>query len=435
MDLVELMKSEVASLKLKDKRDIQNHIYQRIGEIFEYNPYWKFASVLEQYRIAKHKVDVHNVTYFYIVCFELAPMAIELFKEFGIDAREEGNVGHVYVVTKIDGKEYKFDLTKDFEDFMRIKFGLKMHYHYDSPSKNDNRKYRNTEISLLRIKQKLQPQITNIDKDEYVFLVFQTIEKILAFFEPENVGIVSGVEFINYLLKFFIGKNYLPCNIRFYDKESSTLVEVYSIIVKGKMRYFVYKKENEKYQLLDVTEEYIKKIIKNYKPEKKENMLFLETQSNYLKYKNLDEQVRKTRKELKILTSKLNTEEYVYYVFQSIEKIFPMYEASADDIKDGLKCIHYLLEIFIGENFVPYHTRFFDQKSKDFAEIYYVNVNGIVHSFVYQKQKDKYNFLEIPSNAIGNTTNFVLNKEEELILMQKPTAYYNMPYNSRNKIL
>ena len=75
-DLVELIKTELNFLNLVDKKDIQNHIYHRIGEIFEYNPYWKFASVLEQYKIAKRKIDVHNVTDFYAVCFELAPMAV-----------------------------------------------------------------------------------------------------------------------------------------------------------------------------------------------------------------------------------------------------------------------------------------------------------------------------------------------------------------------
>ncbi len=426
MDLVELIKTELNFLNLVDKKDIQNHIYHRIGEIFEYNPYWKFASVLEQYKIAKRKIDVHNVTDFYAVCFELAPMAVELFQEFGIEAREDGNAGHAYVVTKIEDQEYKFDLTKDFEDFMRIKFGLEIHYSYDSPSHNDNRKYKNTEVSLHRIKQKLQQQMIKMDKDEYVFSVFQTIEKILAFFEPENVGIVSGVEFINYLLKFFIGENYLPCNTRFYDKQSDTMVELYSLIVKGKMRYFVYKKDTERFQLLETMEPYVKSITQNYRPDKKENLFFLNAQSNYLKYKNLDDQVRKTRKELKSIASNLNIEEYIYTVFKAIENILPTYSSSEYDIESGVKCIQYLLGIFIGDNFVPCHNRFFDKKNKCFSEIFYIKVNNVLHSFVYQKQKDKYIFVENSNNI---EINFIPNREMDLTLTKKQTIYY------RNKIL
>lgn len=200
MNLVELMKKEISLLHLTDKRDIQNHLYQRLGEIFEYDPYWKFASVLEQYKIAKEKIDIHNVKKFKWVCFNLAPMMVNLFNEFDIDAKEDGNVGHSFVVTTIEDEKYMFDLTQDFEDLMRIKYGLKIRYYKDSPRKNDSRKYKNTEVNLLNIKNKLDSLRVKLNKDEYVFEVYKTVEKIIVFFNPLNADIISRTEFIKYLL-------------------------------------------------------------------------------------------------------------------------------------------------------------------------------------------------------------------------------------------
>lgn len=416
MDLVELMRKEIQALHLSDKRDIQNHLYQRIGELFEYDPYWKFASLLEQYKIAKQKIDIHNVTNFYCVCFSIAPMSIKLLNEFGIEAREEGNAGHAYVVTTIDGNDYKFDLTKGFEDFMKIKFGLKIHYHYDSPSHNDNRKYKNTEKGLYLIKQKLQSLMSKMDKDEYVYQVFLTISKILSFYEPDNVGIVTGIEFVNYLLKDFIGENYLPCNTRFFNQKDWSFVEVYSIIVKGEMHYFLYQKSGKKYDLVESTEEKIKEIINNYKPDNTENLILLKGNPNYLKFKKIEEPLRKVKKELRLLTAKLNEGDYIYQTFKAIQKVLTFFETNYSAEED-IEMLHYLIRYFIGESYPIDYTRFIDQKDKDLVELYSLNKNGILHYFLYQKVEGKYELFETDENYIYSIKDtYEIDTTEKLIL-------------------
>lgn len=416
MDLVALMKQEIALLHLKDKKDIQNHLYQRVGEIFEYEPYWKFASVLEQYKIAKQKIDVHNVTNFYGVCFDLAPMFINLCKEFAIEAREEGNAGHAYVVTSIDGKDYQFDLTKGFEDFMRIKFGLKMHYYYDSPSQNDNRKYKNTEKGLEQIKQKLQALMPRLDKDEYVYQVFLTINKILAFYEPENVGIVTGVEFVNYLLKYFISEKYLPCNTRFFNQKEYSFTEVYSFIVKGKMHYFLYQKVGEKYQLLETTEEKVKNIMENSKPDKKENLILLKGQPNYLKFKKMEETLKKAKKELKSLMSNFNEEEYIYQNLIAIQNIV----ASLNISDSNIEMIQYFIHYFIGDRYPLDCTHFRNPQSNDLCYLYSFKVNDNFHYFLYQKRIEKYELVEISGKDIQSIKgSFEIDKSPNYCLYQK----------------
>lgn len=420
MDLVALMKKEIAELHLVDKRDIQNHLYQRIGELFEYDPYWKFASVLEQYKIANRKIDVHNVTNFYAVCFAIAPMAIKLLKEFGISAREEGNVGHAYVVTTIDGKDYKFDLTKGFEDFMRIKFGLKIQYHYDSPSHNDNRKYKNTEKGLYQIKKKLQSLMPKMDKDEYIYQVFLTINKILTFYEPDNVDIVTGVEFVNYLLKDFIGENYLVGNTRFFNQENWTFVEVYSIIVKGKIHYFLYQKIEKKYELFETTEEKIKEIIDNYKPDNAGNLIVLKGQPSYLKFKKIEEPLRKLKKELRVLANKYNEEEYIYQTFKAIQKII----VSFAEEDRTVEMLDYLIRYLIGENQSLDCTRFVDSKSQELIEFYFLSVNGFPHYFFYQKINGKYELFETSENYVRNIENIYEKDTSEKLILSKGKFVY-----------
>lgn len=427
MDLVELMKKEIFSLYLVDKRDIQNHIYQRIGEIFEYDPYWKFASVLEQYKKAKQKIDPHNVTDFYYVCFNLAPMMIELLKEFDIEAREDGNVGHSFVVTTIDGEDYMFDLTQDYEDFMRIKFGLKVRYHYDSPSHNDNRKYKNTEEKLSLIKQKLELSKTKLNKDEYIYQVFQTIEKILSFFEPENVDIVSGVEFINYLLKYFIGKNFISCNTRFYNRNENSFVEVYSILANGNMYYFIYQKKQEKYLLQEASKEDVKIILNNYIPDKSGNLILLEGQKGYLKYKKLEDKVRKVKKQLHLLTAKLSLEEYIYEAFKTIEKIMVFDETNRDDFTSGFECLQYLLRLFVGEKDVTDSICFYNQKNKSFSEVFTISVNGMNHYFVYEFVEEKYRLVETTMEYI-NTLIDIPNELKGETLEKRKSIYLKQSY-------
>lgn len=428
MDLVELMKKEIFALHLTDKRDIQNHIYQRIGEIFEYDPYWKFASVLEQYKKAKQKIDVHNVTNFYEVCFNLAPMAVELFKAFDIEAREDGNVGHSFVVTTIDGKDYTFDLTQDYEDLMRIKFGLKILYHYDSPSHNDNRKYKHTEAKLNLIKQKLEQSMTKLSKDEYIFQVYQTIEKILDFFEPENVDIVSGVEFINYLLKYFIGKNYISCNARFYNRENNSFVEVYSILVNGNVYYFTYQKMDKKYVFQNAKEEEVQVILNHYIPDKSGNLILLEGQQGYLKYKKLEDKVKKVKKQLHLLTTKLSFDEYIYEAFKTIEKIMVFDKTDKDNFTSGVECVQYLLRLFVGEKDVTDSICFYNQKNKSFSEVFTICVNRQIHYFAYELVEESYKLLEVTAEYINNTLVDIPNELKDETYAKRKSIYLKQSY-------
>ncbi len=431
MNLVELMKKEISELNLIDKKDIQNHLYQRMGEIFEYDPYWKFSSVLEQYKIGTEEVDIYNIKNFYKVCFVWAKIAISLFKEFDIEAREEGPAGHSYVVTTIDNKDYQFDLMKEYDDIMRIKFGLKIHYHYNSPSNNDNRKYKNTNKRLCLIKQKLQMSLSEVDKEESIYHIFKTIQQILAFFEPDNVDIVSGVSFINYLLKYFIGNNYMPCNTRFYNKDNKKLVEIYSFIVKGKMYYYIYEKINNKYILSEGNEEKVREIINTFIPDKAGNLYLLKEQFNYLKnktsenekqpkylkYKNMEQKIKTIKSELRLLTYQLSLDEYIYQVLKTIENMLPFFELDRENIEDGAECIQYLFEIFIGIKNIPDCIRFFDTKSMAFAEVLSIPVNGKFYTFFYKKIKGQYKFLESTIDTPNlDFNNYITEKSRKKVL-------------------
>ena len=129
MNLLEVLKNEINSLHITDKEIIKNYIFRRTGEIFNYNPLWSYGNAVDKINIRNTKVDIKNVQNLNIVCFEWADYYVSLLNAFDIEAKSVGNNSHKYVIVKINNKLFIEDLTKDGEDFIRIKYGFEL---YDS---------------------------------------------------------------------------------------------------------------------------------------------------------------------------------------------------------------------------------------------------------------------------------------------------------------
>lgn len=123
-----------------------------------------------------------------------------------------------------------------------------------------------TDDILVQIKKELKrkQKEKNLNKDEYVYLVYESICTVMNF-KRENVGFVCGIQFIRNMLKVLIGERYIPSNVHYFDKEKSIYIEVYSIMINGYKHYFAYEmSEKGFYELNEVSEEYIEELFNQY---------------------------------------------------------------------------------------------------------------------------------------------------------------------------
>lgn len=286
MNLLELLKEEISNCQITDKLDIARYIYVRCGQIFNYDTSWVFSSDEEKDILKDKKIDIENVTDFDIVCFSWARMYKELLHKFNIPSKviyidkTEKKDGHAYVIIFIDGKRYIADLTASNIDISNIKFGMDTRfncqiyfkpqddkYYYDNEIKdNVYPRIIRTDDILMQIKKELEKnkKEKNLNKDEYVYLVYNSICTIMNI-KRENVGFVSGTQFIRNMLKVFIGKRYIPFNVHYFDKEKNIYIEIYSIMINGCRHYFAYKMSAEGfYELNEVLKEYIEELSNQY---------------------------------------------------------------------------------------------------------------------------------------------------------------------------
>ncbi len=255
VNLLAKLKEEVKSLKLTDKYEIAYYIYIRTGQLFDFDPYWTYGTEEEEEQVVAKRIDIEQVTDFKIVCSSWSYMYVDLLKEFDILARVIGGV-HYSVVFWINKEEFIADLTKNCgDDILAIKFGLPIQNFTDltdrkEQNKNLEKKFKyNKGIETEDILEQLREEliIKSASPEDYRNRVYKIIEIIMNF-RRENIGYMSGTNYIRYLYYFFSqNSDNIPCLIPFtpfYDQEKQIYFAVYTLEMESKIHYLVYQ-ENE----------------------------------------------------------------------------------------------------------------------------------------------------------------------------------------------
>lgn len=252
MNLLEMMHKEVQEKNITDKKEIKDYLYERMGEIFEYNPTWIFANDKEREQIRNWRVDMENMETedLYITCFQWAPLFCDLLKSFMIPSYVEENENHACVISYINGKMELSDLMHNYEDLMNIKFGLNTQNNHDVRVEKEQ----SYSEALNEIRKYLQN--LNLKPEEYIYKTFKIVEVILNKPRPDrNIGYISGIRFISKLLKYFVHENYKPVNNHFFNPETGDYVEGYEIKIGNKVFHFVYKQnESKQFTLSEIGE-------------------------------------------------------------------------------------------------------------------------------------------------------------------------------------
>lgn len=265
IDLVQMFHYELKILDLRnDLYAIARYIYIRLGELFEYDAGFEYSTEEQKEKIKNYRVNKRKVKKFSIVCDAYAELYVELLGEFGISGKVQKTIdGHVYVIYTIDNKDYLADLTSQNKDITRIKFGMQLIYNRQispyAPKIDqtfqiiDEQIYLNgisTEEVLETIKNELKMDQKKFhwSEEEYIYHVFKSIEDIMNF-PRQNIGFISGVTYIYYLLQFFI-ENYSSYNTHFLDEDNNLKIEIFAVPKNEKIVYFAYKEnENGLYEL------------------------------------------------------------------------------------------------------------------------------------------------------------------------------------------
>lgn len=275
MNLLKMMKQEVATLQLTDKKSIQDFLYRRMGEIFSYDPLIMFCATEERKILCKERINIKNVEKFTINCFSWAFLFVDLLKEFDISAevktiRKGTSKEHAYVESTINDEIYLLDLMAKFEDITRIKYGfptifnLKISNNSNISTQNQMEKgHSNKElISLEVFVEALKKKIATFnitDPEKSVYIIFKYIEKIMnsPVWENRNIDYFSGIQFLSKMIFALLGSENRPYNSHYINKEEEIYVEVYTLIIGGKNYYFAYQKENNSYKLSEVDESFV----------------------------------------------------------------------------------------------------------------------------------------------------------------------------------
>lgn len=265
MNLLEMMKQEVSALKLEDKFDIAYHIYKRTGQMFEYDHMYFVADQQRKKRMSKKRIDPENVEEWYYTCFSWARLYETLLLSFGIIAKVKGDGSHDWVIANINDQVYRFDITKDYEDIMRMKFGL-MPKHIckgvtdkiECRVKINNEQITEKEKFLEKVKRSfaIKKRELHLSQEEYNYVIYKWIERLMST-STINYGYVSGTSYIKFLLKYLIGENYRPDYIKFFDKSLQCFIRVYYVKRQDGLHYFSYQmQENGTFQFKEIANLY-----------------------------------------------------------------------------------------------------------------------------------------------------------------------------------
>lgn len=284
MDLLGILKQEIADLKLTDKLKIAQYIYKRTGELFEYDPLWIFSTVEERNQLRNKKIDIRNVTDFDITCFSWSNLYNELLHNFGVVSRikyikeevpdNENHTSvvkpvHAYVEVFINGRIYMADLTASYKDMIGIKFGLDTYYNcqlsktsysdryeFDHVSEDVYQKNINVEELIKNLKNELAAiEKNSYVREEYIYQVYRKVGDLINVIKA-NTGYVIGVKYVQALLKLFLGDDHLMQNIYFYNKDKSVYIAVHQVMVEGVTHYFAYSRTSTgNYEMHEISEQ------------------------------------------------------------------------------------------------------------------------------------------------------------------------------------
>lgn len=211
MNLLELLRQEIATLHLDSPMIIARYIYLRIGELFEYDPNYNIADEQQLKKIKEKVIDIRNVDSCYLICYSWARMYHELLKELGIHSKIIHAFCHDYVEIFIGDCKITADMTQDYQDISYIKFGMKQSNFYMGSVRNDQKeihcidnilKY-STEISMEEAVELVQQDLLkeNDNVFDYCRNAMKVIEQIMSI-QRKNVGYISGKQFIKCSISF-----------------------------------------------------------------------------------------------------------------------------------------------------------------------------------------------------------------------------------------
>lgn len=275
MNLLAVLKEEVQQLQLTDKVKIKDYLYYRTGMLFNYDPLWAFVDESGREELRNKRFDIENITDFNATCYSWSYMFVDLLLAFCIPARVIKTQDHALVESYINGETYISDLMIKYQDIKRIKFGMETCYNFQKThnrliadecnAESNNVNYETKEV-LNQIKTKLDFLRVKSDLEEYVYLVFKTIETFMnSNFSKSNIGYVEGLKFIYDLLQTFISEDYRPSNVHFFHNDKKIFIEVYAIARKEDICYFVYKQnEDNLYELKEISKEEVEFYVSNY---------------------------------------------------------------------------------------------------------------------------------------------------------------------------
>lgn len=302
MNLLALARQDVEKYSLKSKLEIAYYLYIKTGQIFKYNPAFKFMDEKECEKAKQERINILNVENFDIICFSWAHAYIDLLKCFGIEAKIGGNNQHAFVEMVIDGEAYQADLTKNGGEIALIKMGLRpLHFNQvvngeiiDSSigkvakmSQSFCEKGILSKELLMEINQKeralhyintifnQKAKNSKEANEEYTFCVYREIAKIMN--NPEfKLGYVSGRTMIYFLLEKYIGVHYKPNFTHFYNKDKTSFIEIYTVVREGIPYYFAYQENlNGMYELQEVPALYVECLTNTYMADHINNLVIL----------------------------------------------------------------------------------------------------------------------------------------------------------------
>lgn len=298
MNLYNELQQEIELLHLTDKLTIARFLYIRTGEIFEYNEafYTYHDGRKKQKKIFYEEIDIYEVKEFRAVCASWAHLFVKLLNAFNITAEyvDDAVYWHGYVKFYINNKVYIADITRNFQDIVNIKFGLKTSHFYRNDflirlvKKLHLSFFENLEFDFLEMDKTIN-YYKGIYTDEVFIMIkkeiysfpytdnLQLIERVLEIvmliinIERPNIPFFSGSSFINRMLKYFLGdlEDYIR-HSNVYDKERTEFMEVIANTYGDNIQFYLYEKNEEGYfKLRKVSKKKIRQIADSYKCEHK----------------------------------------------------------------------------------------------------------------------------------------------------------------------
>ncbi len=275
MNLVALMKLEIAEKRITTKKEIKDYLYDRSGQLFTFDPRSAFCEPEERILLNAERINIYNVEKFEVNCFSWAYAFVDLLHTFEIPAKvviinkefindsENVKKTHATVEVDIDGEIYILDLFARFEDMIRIKFNFAPQYNTTIkhnqfvPSYN---KKRDLEDFFKEIKEKLVDVSTDFELSNY------RVMKFLEYFlnkksVEEGLDYITGIQFISKAFLKLVEVKKRPKNTHYVNLSNNFYAEAYSFFYHQKLCTFSFEEvEKGRYELHEVSPEKIEEL-------------------------------------------------------------------------------------------------------------------------------------------------------------------------------